>query len=83
VKMKVHGPAGNKTLSVGPNQASVRRVQGALTLRVKQSECEVVHSPQLTTEIKNAWRLFSLPLYASIRLHSVALRHRNNFYLLL
>jgi len=57
---------------LGPTQPPIQWVPGALSLRIKRQEREDDHSPQSSTEIKNAWSYSSTP---PIRLHSLVLSY--------
>jgi hypothetical protein len=47
--------------ALGPTQPPIQWVPGALSLKVKQLEREVDHSPPSSAEIKNAWSCTSTP----------------------
>jgi hypothetical protein len=65
--------------ALGPTQAPIQWVPGALSLEVKRPGCEADHSPPLVPRSDNACRYTSNP---PIRLHGVVLikkKHRDNF----
>jgi hypothetical protein len=66
--------------ALGPTQASLKWVLGALSLGVKRPGCEADHSPPSNADVKNAWSYTSAP---PVRLHGVVFsfkkKHKDNF----
>jgi len=57
-------------MSLVPTQPPIQGVKGALSLRVKRTECEDEHLPPSCAEVKEC---VELNLYSPIRLHGVVL----------
>jgi hypothetical protein len=51
--------------ALGPTQAPIQRIPGALSLWVKRPGREADHSPPCSAELKNAWSYTSTPPYVS------------------
>jgi hypothetical protein len=56
--------------ALGPTQAPIQWVPGALSLEVKWPGREADHSPPSSAEVKNAWSYTSTP---PVRFHGVVL----------